>query len=170
MSERIWECKIGGPVQHLPEGSGGPMRRAVGEAFRRITGTEPEFCFSGWGGELTEGERAVVENRLPVRELTETGLKDRIAELETERDDLMLDNQASANINHDLRNDVDRLNAALAEAQRDAMTARNQRDELRLLLDKRPAMNAGLREAYAEWSASIYTLDWLDAIGKEDDR
>lgn len=73
--------------------------------------------------------------------------------------------------------EIDRLRAEIAEAQRDAERAatrleltkrettmlRNQRDELRLVLDKRPAMNAGLLEAYAAWSASVYALDWLDA-------
>lgn len=43
------------------------------------------------------------------------------------------------------------------------MALRNQRDELCIVLDKRPAMNAGLLEAYAAWSASVYALDWLDA-------
>lgn len=43
------------------------------------------------------------------------------------------------------------------------MTLRNQRDELRIVLDKRPAMNDGLREAYAKWSAGVYALDWMDA-------
>lgn len=65
MSERIWFCKIGGPVGKLPRGADGPMREAVAEAYKRLTGREPEFCFSGWGGELTEPERAVVENRAP---------------------------------------------------------------------------------------------------------
>lgn len=66
-SERIWTCKIGGKVNGLPKGADGPMRRAVQECFARMTGYEAEFCFSGWGGELTEPERAVVENRLPRR-------------------------------------------------------------------------------------------------------
>lgn len=65
MNERIWSCKIGGPVGELPPGSDWPMRQAVAEAYRRITGCNPEFTFSGWGAELTEPERAVVENRLP---------------------------------------------------------------------------------------------------------
>ena len=41
------------------------MRKAVQEQYKAITGHEPDFCFSGWAGELTEGERAVVENRPP---------------------------------------------------------------------------------------------------------
>lgn len=63
--ERIWTCKLGGKISGLPKGADGPMRRAAQECFARMTGYEAEFCFSGWGGELTESERAVVENRLP---------------------------------------------------------------------------------------------------------
>jgi hypothetical protein len=66
MTERIWFCKIGGEVGDLPSGADWPMRQAIQEVFIRITGADPKFCFSGWGGELTEPERAVVENRLPV--------------------------------------------------------------------------------------------------------
>lgn len=66
MSENIWFCKIGGDVgDGLPRGADGPMRDAVADAFERITGKRPEFIFSGWGQQLTEGERAVVENRAP---------------------------------------------------------------------------------------------------------
>lgn len=65
MSERIWFCKIGGPVDRLPDGSDWPMRRAIQRAFEEVTGSEHAFTFSGWGGSLTEGERAVVENRRP---------------------------------------------------------------------------------------------------------
>lgn len=65
MSEQIWTCKIGGSAEPLPPGADMPMREAVAEAYRKITGIEPEFVFSGWGGSLTEPERAVVENRLP---------------------------------------------------------------------------------------------------------
>ena len=55
-----------------------------------------------------------------------------------------------------LRSENERLRA-------ENMTLRNQRDELRIILDKRPAMNEGLREAYAKWSAGVYALDWMDA-------
>jgi hypothetical protein len=64
--ERVWSCKIGGKVTGLPKGADWAMRRAVAECFARLTGYEAEFCFSGWGGELSEPERAVVENRLPI--------------------------------------------------------------------------------------------------------
>lgn len=63
---KIWSCKIGEvDVGLLPTGADHPMRRAVEEAYQRLTGQESQFIFSGWGAELTEGERAVVENRMP---------------------------------------------------------------------------------------------------------
>jgi len=63
--EKIWKCKIGGEVGDLPAGADGPMRRAVQTAFKTLTGVEASFTFSGWGATLTEGERAVHENRAP---------------------------------------------------------------------------------------------------------
>lgn len=61
---RVWDCKIGWAGE-LPQGADLPMREAVGRAFIQLTGAEPEFIFSGWGGALTEVELAVVEDRLP---------------------------------------------------------------------------------------------------------
>lgn len=61
---KIWYCKIG-EVGSVPMGSDAPMRTAIRRAYKEITGEEPEFIFSGWGAELTEPERAVVENRPP---------------------------------------------------------------------------------------------------------
>lgn len=61
---KIWSCKIG-ETNDIPHGADLPMREATARAYREITGQEPGFCFSGWGAELDEGERAVVENRLP---------------------------------------------------------------------------------------------------------
>ena len=59
---KIWTCKIGGITgQPLPYGADWPMRQALAQAYREITGRDAEFCFSGWGGELTESERAVIE-------------------------------------------------------------------------------------------------------------
>lgn len=63
---KIWECKIGEVNDALvPNGGDFPMRQAVTAKYRELTGCEPVFLFSGWGSELTEGERAVVEKRLP---------------------------------------------------------------------------------------------------------
>lgn len=66
-TERIWECKVGGQADFFESGADSPMRRAVAKAFREITGRDPEFTFSGWSAQLTEAERAVVENRMPKR-------------------------------------------------------------------------------------------------------
>ena len=62
----VWTCKIGirGTVPVSP-GADLPMRRAVDDAFKAITGEHSEFIFSGWGGSLDECELAVVENRIP---------------------------------------------------------------------------------------------------------
>lgn len=60
---KIWECKIGEvDAEKLPKGVDGPMRQAVERAYYELTGEEPKFIFSGWGAELTEAERSVVEN------------------------------------------------------------------------------------------------------------
>lgn len=64
MKTEIWSCKIG-EHHYVPPGADAPMRRAVERAYAEITGEHPAFIFSGWGAELTEGERAVVENRDP---------------------------------------------------------------------------------------------------------
>ena len=59
----IWGCKIGlkkGTVISLPGGSDAPMRQAVEEAFKSITGLDADFCFSGWGEKLTQVEELVV--------------------------------------------------------------------------------------------------------------
>jgi len=63
---KIWSCKIGEVNEALlPPGADCPMRDAIAEAYEKLTGQSPQFIFSGWGSELTEGERAVVENRMP---------------------------------------------------------------------------------------------------------
>lgn len=65
----IWSCKIGvmGSAD-IPVGGDSPMRRAVDEAFQRLTGKPSDFIFSGWSAELTEPELAVVEGRWPSQE------------------------------------------------------------------------------------------------------
>ncbi|MBV2180939.1 MAG: hypothetical protein KUL86_06845 [Castellaniella sp.] len=63
---KIWQCKIGESVS-VPNGADAPMREAVARAYKELTGEEPTFIFSGWGAELTEPERAVVEDRLPAQ-------------------------------------------------------------------------------------------------------
>jgi len=63
--KKIWSCKIG-EAAFCQHGADVPMRTAVAVAYENLTGKECDFIFSGWGAELTEPERAVVENRLPV--------------------------------------------------------------------------------------------------------
>lgn len=57
----VWSCKIG-EAGALPDGADLPMRTAIRAAYLQLTGEEPEFLFSGWGAELTEGEREAVES------------------------------------------------------------------------------------------------------------
>lgn len=62
--ETVWTCKIGVPDDikaMLPRGADLPMRQAVQRAFAELTGIDAEFCFSGWGGQLDEGERQIAE-------------------------------------------------------------------------------------------------------------
>ncbi|MAI35032.1 MAG: hypothetical protein CMM07_25620 [Rhodopirellula sp.] len=59
----IWTCKIGlkeGTSAVLPGGCDFPMRSAVEAEFKRITGHDCDFNFSGWGGELTKLEKEIV--------------------------------------------------------------------------------------------------------------
>lgn len=64
--KKTWQCKIGEvDSESVPAGGDYPMRLAVEKAYRELTGKECTFLFSGWGAQLTEPERAVVEDRLP---------------------------------------------------------------------------------------------------------
>lgn len=55
---KTWSCKIGEVYPGLlPDGADMPMRQAVANAYKALTGQEPEFIFSGWGAELTQEER-----------------------------------------------------------------------------------------------------------------
>ena len=61
---QTWTCRIGTREGvEVPPGGDFPMRMAVKEAFRAITGEDAEACFSGWGDTFTEGELACIENR-----------------------------------------------------------------------------------------------------------
>ena len=56
-------CKIGeAAIDKIPPGGDTPMRHAVEQAYYNITGEEASGCFSGWGGEFTAHERAVINN------------------------------------------------------------------------------------------------------------
>lgn len=62
VASKTWYCKIGETdPANVPQGGDFPMRRAIEKAYHEITGEWPDFIFSGWGAQLTEGERAVVE-------------------------------------------------------------------------------------------------------------
>jgi hypothetical protein len=67
-TERVWSCKIGCKVGELPPGCDGPLREAVRDAFVRLTGMEPQFNFTGWGGKLDTFEREVVDEVHPNRQ------------------------------------------------------------------------------------------------------
>ena len=61
---KIWDCKIGEiDEEKLSSGSNSPMRKAVRQAYKELTGEEPKFIFSGWGGNLTKIERDIVNSR-----------------------------------------------------------------------------------------------------------
>lgn len=61
-----WTCTIGEfPRGELPDGADWPMRQAVEQAYRDLTGRESDYTFSGWGDPLPEDYRAVHEGRLP---------------------------------------------------------------------------------------------------------
>jgi hypothetical protein len=60
--KKVWTCKIGeSDAAKLPPGADAPMRQAIKDAYFQLTGEWPTFCFSGWGGELTEVERQIVD-------------------------------------------------------------------------------------------------------------
>jgi len=87
---RIWECKIGN-ANTVPPGADQPMREAVYRAYLSITGKDPEFIFSGWGAELTEGETEVVaaeaKRKLIVQPPTTADIEDEDFEKEEELED-----------------------------------------------------------------------------------
>lgn len=63
LKKAIWDCKIGEiDRSKLPDGSDAPMRKAVAEAYHKLTGEWPRFHLSGWGGKLTKIEREVVDS------------------------------------------------------------------------------------------------------------
>lgn len=71
---KTWYCKVGEiddaklvAARDRPEVVGLDlyMRHAVERAYEEMTGQQCGFLFSGWGAELDESERAVVEDREP---------------------------------------------------------------------------------------------------------
>lgn len=47
-------------VGDIPVGADQPMRKAVALAYKELTGKDPDFIFSGWGGELTDLEKELL--------------------------------------------------------------------------------------------------------------
>lgn len=91
-NKKMWHCEIGEvDCDKIPMGGDSPMRDAVAKAFKDLTREDSIFIFSGWGNKLSEGRRAVVENRAPNRDkvyseiLADISTDDLIAELERRR-------------------------------------------------------------------------------------
>src|ERR1041385_1219099 len=60
---RVWTCKIVVPGDAvLPHGFDWPPRMGATQAVE-AAGIKIISCFSGWGGELDEGERDFIENK-----------------------------------------------------------------------------------------------------------
>lgn len=79
----MWSCMVGEVDRSvLPSGSDGPMREAVAAAYRRLTGRDDLFIFSGWGDQLDEAHRAVVENREPDHYKIRDDLAERLGQCE----------------------------------------------------------------------------------------
>ena len=68
-----------------------------------------------------------------------------------------------------LIDEVDRLRLLLRESTvgHEVAMLRRQRDALQVILDRRPAMNDGLPEAYAAWSGEVYAMEARAAVGEE---
>lgn len=65
VSPASWSCIIGEiERKYLPAGSDFPMRLAVSAAYFQVTGKEANFCFSGWGSQLTPSQRKCVEGKV----------------------------------------------------------------------------------------------------------
>jgi len=61
---QIWSCKIGEVDEEVPpKGADYPLRQAVKKAYKKLTGEDPKFCFSGWGAKLDEIEREVADGK-----------------------------------------------------------------------------------------------------------
>ncbi len=70
MSGQTWDCKIGEcDKEDLLDKNGKyygadlPMRQAIREAYIKVTGKEPKFIFSGWGGRLDSIERDIADGK-----------------------------------------------------------------------------------------------------------
>lgn len=123
MSEQIWKCTIGGQSAPLPPGSDWPMRVAVRIAFEKLAGRPAEFCFSGWGAKLSEAQRAVVEDREPNPEPTDSAaeiarLREEVNVAEKFHAVAVKERDYERTRNTDLLAEITRLTAALEEEKR----------------------------------------------------
>lgn len=58
---QTWTCTIGNvDGVEIPNGGDAPMRRAVEQAFKAVTGEEHDACFSGWGDRFTLQQLSVI--------------------------------------------------------------------------------------------------------------
>ena len=63
MKYQVWTCKIIVPINaKLPWGFDAPPRQAAIEAIENAD-IEVISCFSGWGGEVDEAEKTIIEER-----------------------------------------------------------------------------------------------------------
>lgn len=66
--KKSWTCTIGEVDDaDLMDGADTFMRNAVKLAYHDLTGEWPDFVFSGWNGELTDGERAFAQDLADAR-------------------------------------------------------------------------------------------------------
>lgn len=83
---KVWFCKVGFATKEVvPSGADAHMRSAVAYKFYDVVGHNPSFMFSGWNGQLTEEELAVVEKREPSPDASASAffhkaMNDRLAE------------------------------------------------------------------------------------------
>lgn len=92
---KMWSCQIGEiDDSRLPDEAESTMRAAVAVAYENLIGRDADFIFSGWGHQLGEAERAVVENRLPNPYKLRDELRERLKPIQAEID-LIESNQRS---------------------------------------------------------------------------
>ena len=164
--EKIWQCKIGGEVGDLPAGADGPMRRAVQTAFEELTGTSVSFTFSGWGASLTEGERAVHENRAPDHAAMQTAIDSGDGTLHGALDywhaealRLRAENADLRNANQILRDALGAERAELAEATNELTIERKRKGSYKALVRSLEYQLSFYRGEYVKAEAAMRTLD-----------
>ena len=82
--KHIWTCTVVGESDMIDVAADAPMREAVESAFLKVTGVEPKYTFSGFGGKLTITQECVIEGRMLSDEewrQTPEGMKEEIERL-----------------------------------------------------------------------------------------